>query len=604
MQKVNLLAVLLLLIMSGLMWGSVWNDAATFDEVAHIPAGYANVAQLDYRLNPEHPPLLKALAGFSVWLFVRPFFPVDTSAWQQEINGQWRQGALFLYESGNDADAILFWARVPMIAVTLLLGVLIFWWVHRRFGNAAALIALMLYVFSPTLLAHGRYVTTDVGAALGFFVGIVAYLAFLEQQNWKHLLIAGIAFGFAQLMKFSLILLIPVFGIMLVLWVWTRTYLSLRGRIKLGGVLILKTIIIGSIGVLLIWISYAPFVLRYPREKQRHDAFVTLANNPFHPGVEFDLTLIRHPITRPLGQYLFGLMMATQRVGGGNTRYFLGEVSSEGSPWYFPIMYVVKESLAFHLLTLIAVIAGFKRIFLADTQRTTYIRIRAWIRAHFAEVSLSIGIGIYWITSITTPLNIGIRHILPTLPLIFILVGRGIAQWFQEGYESNPHTWGMLLFTELKRHIVAAPKISAIMLILIWHAAGSILFFPYFLSYYNALARGPEEGVYIATDSNLDWGQDLKRLRSYIDKKGIDKIAIDYFGGGSPRYYFGDRFEPWWSARGEPRGWFAISANVRQGAWGRIGSGFTRKPEDSYEWLNQYEPIDRIGYSIFVYRFP
>ena len=89
-----------------------------------------------------------------------------------------------------------------------------------------------------------------------------------------------------------------------------------------------------------------------------------------------------------------------------------------------------------------------------------------------------------------------------------------------------------------------------------------------------------------------------------MEENKVSKIAVDYFGGGSPRYYLGDKFEPWQSSRGPAHGWFAISATFRQGAFGSPVPGFIRKSEDSYEWLKSYEPVVQIGYSIFVYNLP
>ena len=113
-EKVNYLALAILAVMAGLMYFSALNDSAIMDELAHIPAGYSYLTQKDYRLNPEHPPLIKDLAALPL-LFQKINFPTDTKAWQEDINGQWTQGAVFLYETGNDADKILFWMRLPML---------------------------------------------------------------------------------------------------------------------------------------------------------------------------------------------------------------------------------------------------------------------------------------------------------------------------------------------------------------------------------------------------------------------------------------------------------------------------------------------------------
>jgi hypothetical protein len=130
---------------------------------------------------------------------------------------------------------------------------------------------------------------------------------------------------------------------------------------------------------------------------------------------------------------------------------------------------------------------------------------------------------------------------------------------------------------------------------------------PNFMTYYNELAGGERNGYNIAVDSNYDWGQDLKRLKIYAEKNNVEKIAIDYFGGGQVKYYFGNKGENWQSAKGLPLAngarWFAVSATFRQGAFGKTIKGFVRKPEDSYEWLKPYEPVARIG-SMFVYKLP
>ena len=120
------------------------------------------------------------------------------------------------------------------------------------------------------------------------------------------------------------------------------------------------------------------------------------------------------------------------------------------------------------------------------------------------------------------------------------------------------------------------------------------------------------------TDSNYDWGQDLLRLKEFVAAHPeIDKIGVDYFGGGEPSYYLGTKEVNWWSARGNPTNegihWLAISVNTLQGAIQRPVPGFVRKPEDEYSWLSKLRPAKdgmgelpppdyRVGTSIFVYK--
>ncbi|MBI2056130.1 MAG: glycosyltransferase family 39 protein [Candidatus Sungbacteria bacterium] len=593
----------ILILTALLLFGSVWNDSATMDELAHIPAGFGYVTQIDGRLNPEHPPLLKMVSALFAELAVNPYFPTDTRAWQSDINGQWDHGRIFLYESGNNADAIIFWSRVPFILLTLFFAMLLWRWTRERFGPLTALFTLIFFAFSPTILAHGRLVTTDLGAAFGFFIGFIAFLKFLENPTWKNTFIAGLLFGMAELLKYSLVLLIPLYGIMLLTWTLTLPQIRMHARIKHFFALAGKTAAIGCIGIAIIWIAYIPLVLHYPQEKQLRDTEAILESYPNKTLASLDLFFIRHPATRPLGQYMLGFLMVTQRASGGNTAYFLGEVSAAGSRIYFPVMYLYKEPLPFHLLTILALWIGIQNI---RRKKTGYglPDIGEWIHSHFTEFSAISFITLYWASSVISPLNIGVRHVLPTFPFIYFLVGKKLAEWVEMHITVNPKNM-MSVFLELSRRFIATiPKYGLIALLVLWLIAETIATYPYFLSFYNELAGGTKNGYKIAVDSNYDWGQDLLRLRKFVEENNIETIAVDYFGGSNPKYYLGDKFVPWQSSKGPASGWFAISATFQQGTFGNTAPGFFRGPEDSYIWLQPYEPVARAGTSIFIYKLP
>jgi len=203
-------AGILLITMGGIMISTIAHDSLTIDEDPHIGAGYSYLKYRDYRLNPEHPPLMKDLAAIPL-LFMDLSFPDTIREWTTDINGQWMVGREFIFSPKNDADKIIFWARVPMIFLTILLGWFVFRWAFERHGNAAALITVFFFAFSPAFIAHGRLVTTDVAAAAGFFIAIYYFIHFLQFPSWFQLAKAGLALGFALLLKFSVVLLIPFF---------------------------------------------------------------------------------------------------------------------------------------------------------------------------------------------------------------------------------------------------------------------------------------------------------------------------------------------------------------------------------------------------------
>ena len=140
---------------------------------------------------------------------------------------------------------------------------------------------------------------------------------------------------------------------------------------------------------------------------------------------------------------------------------------------------------------------------------------------------------------------------------------------------------------------------------MLWMIAEIILAFPYYLSYYNALGGGLKNGYKIATDSNYDWGQDLKRLKILAEENNISKIYLDYFGGGSPNYYLGEKYESWRSAKGLPPAgsYFAVSLNSLAGSQAKPIGDIVIKPEDSYSWLRGKEPTARAGSSILIFKF-
>ena len=600
------IAVAMLGIMFVLMFFSAWGDSATMDELAHIPAGYSYLAQKDYRLNPEHPPLIKDLAAFPL-LYLNLNFPTDVGAWKNDVNGQWDMGRIFLYESGNNADKILRFSRFPVMLLALIFGWLLFKWTRGIYGDEVGLLTLFFYSFSPTFIAHSRYVTTDLAAAFGFFIGIAAFINFLKKQDSpsavKSMIFAGIVFGIAQLLKFSLVLLAPLYVFLGILWVVLENYREPKKIFGEGTKMLLKIALIGAIGVALITIVYQFHILNYPAQRQVGDTDFILASFGFRPAANLVIWMADKPVLRALGQYLFGVLMVLQRSAGGNTAYFMEEISAAGWRYYFPALYFLKEHLAFHIFTVIALVFSIRNILKAKEKNLS--AAAEWLKDNFVLTGAMIFIGIYWLQAVISPLNIGFRHVLPTLPFIYLLVSRQIIRWSKVSTLNNPQT----LYDWIKNAYEAFLKSFKKQLIL-WSLALWIFFltlftFPYYLSYYNELAGGTSRGYKIAADSNYDWGQDLKRLAKFADENKIGKIAVDYFGGGNPRYYLGDKFKPWWSSKGKPPegAWFAISATFRQNAFAKPVKNFIQNPADTYSWLKNKTPVSRAGASIFIYKF-
>ncbi len=205
----------------------------------------------------------------------------------------------------------------------------------------------------------------------------------------------------------------------------------------------------------------------------------------------------------------------------------------------------------------------------------------------------------YFAVAVAMRLDIGQRHLLPVYPFLYVLAGSLALEW--------------------KRFRRPARIVTAILLLL-WIAVSSqFVFFPFnhqpwqkvaphYLSYFNELAGGPANGYKELVDSNLDWGQDLRALKPWLDQHQItNPIYLCYFGTADPRYYGilhynlpgGYAFEP---SEGfdslKPGGIIAISATSLQGVY--------ISPDVWDVWrqiLNHSIPVGRVGDSIFIYQF-
>lgn len=651
-----LVLTLICLASFGLMLWASLTDAGIMDELAHIPAGYGYVRFLDYRLNPEHPPLVKALAAFPL-LFLEPNFPSQSNAWRTDVNGQWEVGTQFLYQSGNDANTIIRLARIMPMLLTILLIVLIYLWAKELLGNRWALFPAFIFGLSPTVLAHGHYVTTDIGAAFGTLIATWTFVDYLLRPSRRRLFFAGLAFGVAQIAKFSTALLVPYFIIILLTFYiagvirnWQETE---RGRrLRRFGIRALlygrSLILIFIIGFLLVvYPIYFLFTANYPITRQTSDTEFILNSfaegpqsfqeclhpstpdtktvlkifkvpahcNPVRAAANLNIALTKNFLTRPLAEYLLGVLMVFQRSAGGNTGYFWGQISAAGWHSYFPLVYLLKEPLPLLIMIFLALTVSLTGIIRTIIRRRT--RFLDYLSTNFPEFSMMIFVIFYWAYSIKSPLNIGVRHLMPTLPFAYILTASALKRWTSEFRFSNVQSGLKMVWLWIKMIFGQTLKQALVLMLCVWFLAETFAAAPYFLSYFNEFGGGIAGGYRYVTDSNYDWGQDLLRLQAWVNAHPeVDRIGVDYFGAGNPKYYLGLKGKNWWSAHGNPADegihWLAVSVNTLQGAIEPLAPGQNRKPEDEYRWLTDLRPPApglgnvpppdfRAGTSIFIY---
>ena len=596
-----LLAGLLLAVMAGLGYTSMIGDSAIVDEVAHIPAAYSYWHYGDMRLNPEHPPLIKDLAGLPLQ-FLPLKFPDQLAAWTTDVNGQWESGWNFLYHIGNNADLILFWSRLPILVLGVAFGAVFYRYVRRRWGTAAGLLALLFYALSPNILAHAHYVTTDLGATIFIFIALAAFVRFVEQPSRQNVVILSVALAAANLAKFSAVLLYPFLGVMtlIVIVLWRRPLQATARRKRLLGGFLGAA----ALSVIWIWLYYVPHTINMPEAVQDRLISGVLTQGLSYPVGQVLMAINGFDPLRPLVQYILGVTMVYVRFDGGNVTYFAGAVTSQSFHGYFPVLFMVKTQVALLLLGLATFGVALARLRVGAHGLGR--RVAESFRGHLALWVLGSFGAFYFAISVLGNLNLGIRHILPVYLPMFVLVAVGTVTLYRQ------------LTASPKWRPAAAGVLTAL---LVWYAGSTIAAHPHYLSYFNELIGGPNNADQFFSDSNVDWGQDLRRLKTYVSEHPeIKRIGFDYFGGGDPRYYFchrlydpegqliataagydctGSVYQEWHSEYGQYTGqYLAVSEtfleNDRYYAAVRGESGYT--------YLRAMKPIAKVGASINIYK--
>ena len=594
-------AALLLSAMFLLSFGAMRGDSPIVDEVPHIAAGYSYLHYGDYRLNPEHPPLIKDLAGLPLQ-FMGLAFPDTLAPWTTDVNGQWESGWSFLYRLGNDASAIVFWARLPVLLLAIATGVVLYRFCYRRFGKAAALLALTFYAFSPNFLAHSHYVTTDLGASAFIMLALIAFIRFTESPTRTTIALLGFALAFAQIAKFSSVLLYPFLGVMtlaIVLLGRRSTPLSRRFLKLVGGFLGASVLSLG-----LIWAMYAPHTAgmsNQTQDKLINGSLYTAKNQP----LKHELMKVNDvPGMKPLVQYVLGIAMVQERVKGGNVTFFNGQVSNQSFRWYFPELFLLKTQVPFLILGIITVTAGLAVIFRRQARSRARRVLDSW-RTDTMEWVLTLFAVFYFGFSVSGNLNLGIRHILPIYLPLFVVVSVAVVR--------------------VTRRILRGPHpalaAAALALLVGSYVASALVSYPSYTSYFNVIAGGSQGGGKYFSDSSVDWGQDLLRFKAYVDDNPqIDHIALDYFGGAITPYYFcrettdgstdhgsgrvaydctGSKVSEWHSANGTYTGqYLAVSQTfLESDVYYAPLTGIT-----GYGYLRAMTPIAKVGGSIYVYK--
>ena len=540
--------LLVLLLIQGVIF--IGESTQTSDEAAHIAAGYSYLTRGDFRLNPEHPPLVKELAAL-------PLLPLDLAFPRGRLweNAQeWDLGRIFVHENRVSNDTILFLTRMPVLLLSILLGWTILCWTRALFGPRAGVVALALYALDPNVVAHSSLVTTDLGVTLFIFLSVYSFWSWSRDPSPRRLLLVGLSVGGTFASKFTALWLLPIFGALglTLLLVGTR----LPGRP---------------------WSSGSAFA-GGGRLSPRRVAALTFAGLivALVAAAVLTVTYAGHG----LDAYILGLSRGLRHTAAGHRAYLMGEISEGGWWYYFLFAFLIKTppgTLCIVVLSLLAMLRGIRRRLVDE--------LFLWI-----PILSTVLITALW------GIDIGLRHLLPIYPFLFVSAGRIVAE---------PNRLPASTARPLPR-LATRLVYGAVALCLAWNLVEAFRITPYQLAYFNQFVGGPRNGHLYLLDSNLDWGQSSKALRRFMHDEGVPAIYAAYSGNSDP-WYAGvhDQYVPGSgnlaNAKNRParlpagldRELFAISVMVRH------STHFS--DHVLYDWLDEKKPIAMPGYSYLVY---
>ena len=572
---VGLVLTAFFLIFGFLTVSSSRQKSPTVDEPSHLLSGYSILKWRDFRVNPEHPPLAKILAALPLLSFEVKDPRSSRSEWQRIPDSKpgppTENLARKFFFTDNDADKLFFFAKLPMIGLGMVLGVFVFLWTREVYGFLAAAAALFAYCLDPNILAHGPIIHTDIPFTTFSFICCYYFWRSLHDLNWTNLALTSLFFGFAAITKYSFLTILPIWCVWGLLAIYLTPTQRCRltasravggpwARAKLLGVVFACALLVAYSAI---WIAYGFRFQAIPGEERLLALAPVMSDQPFLKAMA--ATFHQYQIFPEA--WIYGQLYIIKDLA--RMSYLMGETSADGFWLYFPIVIAVKTPLPLLVLLFLAV--------------ATWLRKR---RESSAPLFLMLAALLYLALAIVSRMNIGLRHILPIYPFFYVLIGGAAAGLWKS---KNKMQRGCLAF------------------LVLWYSWSSAITYPHYLAYFNEIAGGPENGHRVLIDSNLDWGQDLKGLKLWMDRHRQKDIQFSYFGTADPAYYGIKGFYLPGSLVVHPAPenekfvlpeYLAVSANLR------IGDAMFLNPPQR-EFIRSYnlaEPVDKVGYSILIYK--
>ncbi len=557
------LCALLLCVMSINLLTVVARKSITVDEVVMIPSAYYHLVAGNFQLVHEHPPLSKLLAALPL-LFIQPheLDPRKTNETPNSPAEEWAFAGHFWQDNRDSFESISFWTRVPMIALAVALGVLIFVFARELFGARAAVLAVALYTLEPTVLAHARVVQTDIPAAFGYLLLFYALHRYVPAPSLKRAVWLGLAGGLAVLAKFSMLIAGPVLACLFIVLLWRAPR---RGQRR-------STVALhASVAALALLMVIQAAYFFHSRELA--DADVWWVADAFRMRAWAVLGAVRVLSYIFPTDFVLGIFWQIWHNNAGHPASLLGMYSNTGWWYYFPVAFALKTTLPFLLLSLASLTWGCYELFVRRDRRFFVLLVPFALYTAFVLLSR---------------IDIGVRYYLPAFPFLFIMGGALLERLLSAG----------------RARLAGA---VAAYVLLAWVGVEAVRAYPNHMSYMNQMAWSRPHWFYLS-DSNVEWGDDVRGLAEYLRARGETRVRAATLGGYVTLRHYGveglDLLAPPEVQLPETR-YVAIGASFLNGSTVPSLRGRRANEEERINFFDAYRrrtPEAIIGGSIYLFR--
>lgn len=509
------------------------------DEPYHIGSGLAMLQGHRHVYGIQHPPLPRVVAAVPLYLAGVRCTDPKLGTIVDDLRG-FDIGHEVLLRGRYSYWQTLIMARAPMLIFPLICVLYLYRLGKYLCNQLVGCVAAVMFSTDPTLLGHGAWVATDVACCAGYLAATFHGLRLIARPTFGRAVPAGLATGLALACKFSSAIALPALGL---IWLLRRrrALATLPRIVPLGALSVL-------IAFLTLWTTYA-------FDFGRVDQLRMLDG-----GAPSRLPDWMRRTPLPMPTAVAGLSILAQHSERGHRAYLNGRLSDTGWWWYFPEAVLIKSP--------IEVLAG---LALAIAMAA---RSRHWRGIRVAAIVVPGAL--FMLFAMSSRINIGIRHVLPAIPFLYLF----IAMWLARG-----------------RAVILA------LVLIVAAIAETAMVHPDYIAYFNILVGGPANGEKYLLDSNLDWGQDLWRLRTWLEQNAKGRvISLRTFGNPRLREWSddGDRI----AAEGSPpQGLFAVSKNYAYDVYLDLLEDEQGNPylSPAVTWVRQRKPIAQVGKSIEIY---